>query len=338
MQYQLSDFDYNLPEKLIAKYPLKNRTDSRLLHLKDSKISHYNFSNILNLLRPNDLLIFNDTRVIPARLFGQKETGGKVEVLIERILSESRALCHIKANRSLAISQKIIIDNKKLEVIDKKDGLFIIKCENTNIIDIINNYGHMPLPPYIDRQDEELDQERYQTVYNKNDGAVAAPTAGLHFDDNLMQKLKELNIETAFITLHVGAGTFKPVNVDNIKDHKMHSEFIEVSEDIASKIKQAKKDGRRIVAIGTTTLRSLETAGRSGVCEKFVGDTDIFIYPGFKFNVVDCLVTNFHLPKSTLLMLVSAFAGYENIKQSYSEAIKNKYRFFSYGDAMFLER
>lgn len=337
---QLNDFNFQLPEHLIARYPLEERTASRLLCLDGSngKIEHAQFSDIQQLIRPGDLMVFNNTRVIPARLNARKETGGKVEVLIERILSATEALAHIRASKSPKPGSRIILeDETSLTVIGRKDNLFHIQSESeTNLLEILEAIGHMPLPPYIDRPDEASDRERYQTVYSQHKGAVAAPTAGLHFSEALIEKLKQQGVDTGFVTLHVGAGTFQPVRVENIEEHKMHSEWLEVTDELVEQVKQTRARGGRVIAVGTTTVRCLESAALNGELAPFSGDTDIFIYPGFQYKVVDALITNFHLPESTLIMLVSAFAGRENILKAYQQAIENEYRFFSYGDAMFI--
>lgn len=331
----LSDFDFELPHELIAQFPKEQRSSSRLLVLdkNSGKISHKKFTDILEFISPDDLLVFNDTKVIPARLFGQKITGGKIEILIERILDKQHVLAHIKASKAPKVNSEIIIAEYHAEVIERQDDLFKLKFLNTdNVLAIIEQIGHMPLPPYISRSDEVMDKERYQTVYAKNKGAVAAPTAGLHFDEKLLEQIPN----KAFITLHVGAGTFQPIRVDDVLQHKMHSEYIEVPQDVCDQINATKKNGGRVIAVGTTCVRSLETASLTGEIQSFYGETDIFIYPGFEFKCIDAMITNFHLPKSTLMLLVSAFAGYDNIMTAYHQAIENKYRFFSYGDAMFI--
>jgi len=337
---QLNDFNFQLPDNLIARYPLPERTASKLLCLdsENSEITHRNFTDIGQLLNPGDLLVFNNTRVIPARLNAQKSTGGKVEILIERILSGSEAVAHIKASNSPKIDSTIILEDQSvLKVIGRQNNLFIIKVlSDGNLLHILKAIGHMPLPPYIDRPDEDSDRERYQTVYSKFEGAVAAPTAGLHFSKGLIKQLKENAVETGYVTLHVGAGTFQPVRVDNILEHQMHSEWFEVSDKLVKQIEQTKARGGRIIAVGTTTVRCLESASAGGKLEAISGETDIFIYPGYQFKNVDALITNFHLPESTLIMLVSALAGTENIKSAYQQAIEQQYRFFSYGDAMFI--
>lgn len=340
MFYALKDFHYDLPEELIARYPLPNRTSSRLLCLdKDSgALAHRVFTELPTLLKPSDLLVFNNTRVIPARLFGHKATGGKVEILIERILDKHRALAQIKTSKKSKLGSQIFLEQDVLVEISAVQDEFVELhfLSDKTILEILENIGHIPLPPYMQREDENTDRERYQTVYAENPGAVAAPTAGLHFDEKLMKLLKEQNIEMAFVTLHVGAGTFKPVRVADIRLHKMHSEYIEISEQVCQKIQQAKAEGRRVIAVGTTALRTLESAAISGEIKAFTGDTSIFIYPGYTFRCVDAMITNFHLPESTLLMLICAFAGYNNAMNAYQVAVAEKYRFFSYGDAMWI--
>ena len=335
---KLSDFDFELPELLIAQHPSPKRTDSRLLVRNDEFIDSH-FSDLGLFLKPNDLLILNDTRVIPARLFGHKDSGGKVEVLIERLVSDHDALAMIKASRSPKIGSYIILENKvRLKICDKNDGIYSVSFESDSILKTLNEVGHIPLPPYIDREDVKEDANRYQTVYAQNNGAVAAPTAGLHFDESLLSSLKEQGIDHTFLTLHVGAGTFQPVKVENIESHKMHSEYYEVSQESVDKIVKTKAMGGRIIAVGTTAVRTLESIALNGELSSQKGETDIFIYPGFEFRIVDVLITNFHLPKSSLLMLVSAFIGFDEMHQTYQHAIKEQYRFFSYGDAMLLER
>ncbi len=335
---KLSEFDFELPKSLIAQHPSANRTDSRLLVLKDNFINS-TFSQLGDYLKPNDLLVLNDTKVIPARLFGQKDSGGKVEVLIERVVSDHEAFAMIKASRSPKIGSYIILENKvRLKICDKNAGIYSVSFESDSVLKTLNEVGHIPLPPYIDREDVKEDANRYQTVYAQNNGAVAAPTAGLHFDESLLSSLKEQGIDHTFVTLHVGAGTFQPVKVENIENHKMHSEYYEISQEAVDKIVKTKAMGGRIIAVGTTAVRTLESIALNGELTSQKGETDIFIYPGFEFRIVDVLITNFHLPKSSLLMLVSAFIGFEEMLQSYQYAIKEKYRFFSYGDAMLLEK
>lgn len=339
---QRSDFDYHLPETLIAQKPLAQRTSSRLLVLDaaSESLEDKMFSDILDYLRPGDLLVFNDTRVIPARLFGSKVTGGKVEVMIERVLDEHNALAHVRASKSPKPGSRLNLDGGvEVEVTGRDAGLFELRFDDSrNIFDILDEVGHMPLPPYIEREDELDDRERYQTVYAKNPGAVAAPTAGLHFDEAILDALAEKGVEQAFVTLHVGAGTFQPVRVDNVADHHMHAESVQVNEEVCQKVAETRRRGGRVVAVGTTAVRSLEgaAAANDGVLKPFSGDTRLFITPGCKFNVVDMMITNFHLPESTLLMLVSAFGGYERVMKAYGHAVEEEYRFFSYGDAMLL--
>jgi len=335
---KLSDFDFDLPNALIAQYPSEKRTDSRLLVVQDDFINA-TFSQLGEFLKPKDLLILNDTKVIPARLFGYKESGGKVEILVERLINDFQALVMIKASRAPKIGSYIVLENdKQVKVLDKASGLYKLSFGSNSILTLLNEIGHVPLPPYIERIDGKEDLVRYQTVYAKNDGAIAAPTAGLHFDEPLLSNLNSYGVEHAFVTLHVGAGTFQPVKVEDIKDHQMHSEYFEVCQETVDKIVTTKANGGRIVAVGTTVVRTLELIALQGELSSAKGDTDIFIYPGFEFRLVDTMITNFHLPKSSLLMLVSAFIGVEKMFQVYQYAIEEKYRFFSYGDAMLLEK
>ncbi len=341
---RVADFSFDLPDELIARFPKADRTSSRLLNLDgpSGAVEHKIFSDILELVNENDLLVFNNTKVIPARMFGQKESGGKVEVLVERVLDEHRVLAHIRASKSPKPGNVLILEGKaKAIMVARHDTLFELEFDRSeNVLDILNDVGHMPLPPYIDRPDNEADRERYQTVYGEKPGAVAAPTAGLHFDDKLMAALKDKGVQMAFVTLHVGAGTFQPVRVESVDEHIMHSEYIEVPQDVVDAVASTKAKGGRVIAVGTTSVRSLESAAKihGGKLDTYFGDTDIFIFPGYQFNVVDAMVTNFHLPESTLIMLVSAFAGQDNIMGAYNTAIEQQYRFFSYGDAMFLTR
>ncbi|GAC23932.1 S-adenosylmethionine:tRNA ribosyltransferase-isomerase [Paraglaciecola mesophila KMM 241] len=342
---KVSEFQFDLPEALIARYPTKERTASRLMHLATTGLSHLQFTDVVNLINPGDLLIFNNTRVIPARLLGQKASGGKVEVLIERIIDEHHVLAHVRASKSPKEGTQLLLEDKvEMEMVGRQDALFTLKLLNPEpILEILEQYGHMPLPPYIDRPDEESDKERYQTVYNEKPGAVAAPTAGLHFDDVILKQLRDKGVNTEFVTLHVGAGTFQPVRVDNILEHQMHSEYAEVPQNVVDAIAKTKAAGKRVIAVGTTSVRSLESAAKAALengtaLAPFFSDTDIFIYPGYKFQVIDAMLTNFHLSESTLIMLVSAFAGKENVMRAYQEAIAQQYRFFSYGDAMFIEK
>jgi S-adenosylmethionine:tRNA ribosyltransferase-isomerase len=336
----VSDFHFDLPDELIARYPLAQRSASRLLTLDGASggIDHRRFGNLLELLQPGDLLVFNDTRVIPARLFGRKETGGQVEILMERLLGEHEMLAHVKASKTLRPGQPVILeDGSRLVMREREGALFHLTSEASEpLLLLLERIGHMPLPPYVDRPDESMDRERYQTVYAREAGAVAAPTAGLHFDDELLEQLQERGIEQTFVTLHVGAGTFQPVRVDSIADHVMHSEVVRVPQSAVAAVNTARAKGGRVVAVGTTSVRSLEAASRDGVLAPFQGETDIFIHPGYRFQAVDALITNFHLPESTLIMLVCAFAGYQNTMNAYRAAVTERYRFFSYGDAMFI--
>ncbi|MCL2919491.1 tRNA preQ1(34) S-adenosylmethionine ribosyltransferase-isomerase QueA [Shewanella litorisediminis] len=341
---RVADFTFDLPDELIARYPMPERTASRLLHLdgRTGALADRQFTDILALIEPGDLMIFNNTRVIPARLFGQKASGGKLEILVERMLDDKRILAHVRSSKSPKPGAEIILDGGYKMVMDARhDALFELSLkDDKSILEVLEAVGHMPLPPYIDRPDEDADKERYQTVYNERPGAVAAPTAGLHFDEKILAALKEKGVDTAFVTLHVGAGTFQPVRVDNVLEHKMHSEWAEVPADVVEKIRATKAAGKRVIAVGTTSVRSLESAAKAseGELQPFCGDTDIFIYPGFEFKVVDAMVTNFHLPESTLIMLVSAFAGFDEVIGAYRHAVEQKYRFFSYGDAMFVTK
>ncbi|MEA1082272.1 tRNA preQ1(34) S-adenosylmethionine ribosyltransferase-isomerase QueA [Marinobacter qingdaonensis] len=336
----VSDFYFDLPDELIARYPLSERTASRLLCLDgmSGQTHHRQFSDLPDLLQPGDLLVFNDTRVIPARLFGKKETGGQVEVLVERVTGEHEFLAHVRASKALKEGQRVYLeDGTAVRMLGRNDALFRLACESDEpVLEVLERIGHMPLPPYVDRPDESADRERYQTVYAREAGAVAAPTAGLHFDEALLEQVRAMGVETSFVTLHVGAGTFQPVRVDRIEDHVMHSEVVQVRQDTVDAVERTRARGGRVIAVGTTSVRSLESASRGGRLRAFQGETDIFISPGYRFETVDVLITNFHLPESTLIMLVSAFAGYDNVMQAYKEAVAERYRFFSYGDAMFI--
>jgi len=334
------DFSYELPDELIARYPTAERSASRLLVVQEEGVEHRHFRDICEYLKPGDLLVFNDTRVINARLFGRKPTGGKIEILLERIVDDRVALAHMKSSKTPKPGSVIILDDDtELEVLGRQGALFELQFpEHVDIHALLDKVGHVPLPPYMERGDELEDKERYQTVYSAKPGAVAAPTAGLHFDDALLEKIKNLGIDFGFVTLHVGAGTFQPVRVDNVKEHVMHSELIYVDEGLCEQVRACQARGGRVVAVGTTSVRSLETAAKAGELAPYTGDTDIFIYPGFEFKVVDKLITNFHLPESTLMMLVAAFAGKERIMNAYHKAVEEEYRFFSYGDSMLLSR
>lgn len=354
----LDNFDYTLPSELIAQFPLPKRSSSRLLCLSGATgaMQHLNFCDVLDLLSPNDLLVFNDTRVIKARLFGLKPTGGRIELFVERVIDNRQALVMIRGAKKIKPGAEITLTHVagmliepqiKVAVVEKQDDFFVVKFVTQNVPltvwDILEGYGQVPLPPYIERSLTAGDEERYQSIFARRNGAVAAPTASLHFDEEVMRQIKEKNIDMAFVTLHVGAGTFQPVRVTAIERHKMHAEYMEVTEEVCAKIRATKERGGRVIAVGTTCVRCLETAamhtGDSDECtSSFFGETAIFIYPGYKFRCVDVLITNFHLPKSTLLMLVCAFAGYDNVMRAYSEAVERKYRFFSYGDAMFVTR
>jgi S-adenosylmethionine:tRNA ribosyltransferase-isomerase len=343
-----SDFFYELPPQLIAQQPLAERDSSRLLVLNgvDGALSHHRFSDLLQFLTPDDLLVFNDTRVIPARLWGHKATGGKVEVLIERLTGTHTALAHIRASKSpgagtvihLGDEQQSASSPYQLQVTGREGELFCLSSQQgPALTTILGAIGHMPLPPYIGRRDAPADRERYQTVYAQREGAVAAPTAGLHFTQAMLEQIDARGIRRVAVTLHVGAGTFQPVRTEQIEQHIMHKEYVEVGEGVCEAVRATRARGGRVVAIGTTAVRSLETASRGlGAMQPYYGDTDIFIYPGYQFHNVDAMVTNFHLPESTLLMLVSAFAGRDAVLAAYREAIDADYRFFSYGDAMFI--
>lgn len=351
---RVRDFHFDLPDELIARYPTEKRSASRLLYLNgaNGEFRDEKFTDLPAHLNPGDLLIFNNTRVIPARLFGRKATGGKLEVLVERVLDDKRCLAHVRASKAPKEGAELILGEDKLGegngfvaiMTARHDALFELEFNAEKpLFELLNLAGHMPLPPYIDRPDENSDQERYQTVYSKVLGAVAAPTAGLHFDQAMLTQLEENGIQTAFVTLHVGAGTFQPVRVETLEEHKMHSEYAEVSQEVVDKILATKAAGKRVICVGTTSVRSIESAAQAAEKEgkliaPFYSDTAIFLHPGKTFRVVDALVTNFHLPESTLIMLVSAFAGYSNCMKAYQHAVAEKYRFFSYGDAMFIEK
>ncbi|MDH1469799.1 tRNA preQ1(34) S-adenosylmethionine ribosyltransferase-isomerase QueA [Shewanella sp. GD03713] len=341
---RVTDFSFDLPDELIARYPMAQRNASRLLTLDGNTgtLADKQFTDLLGMINPGDLMVFNNTRVIPARLFGQKASGGKLEILVERMLDDKRILAHVRSSKSPKVDSIIHLDGGyEMKMAARHDALFELELlSDLTILEVLEAVGHMPLPPYIDRPDEDADKERYQTVYNQNPGAVAAPTAGLHFDDVMLDALKAKGVNIAFVTLHVGAGTFQPVRVDNVLEHKMHSEWANVPQDVVDLIVQTKAAGKRVVAVGTTSVRSLESAARAseGELKAFSGDTDIFIYPGYQFQIVDAMITNFHLPESTLIMLVSAFAGFDHVMAAYQHAITQKYRFFSYGDAMFVTK
>lgn len=334
-----SDFKYLLPEALIAQKPLAERDGSRLLCMdrNTSVIIDRQFSDFIDLINERDVLVFNDTKVIPARLFGNKQSGGKVEILIERILDDYHAIAHVKASKSPKPGTLINLDKGfQCLVQGRVDDLFLLEFDDFKVLELLEQIGHIPLPPYITRADDESDLTRYQTVFAKESGAVAAPTAGLHFDLAMMNKIKAKGAQIVFVTLHVGSGTFQPMRVEDLSEHIMHKEFFAVNQETVDAVKLARARGGRVVAIGTTAVRALESASKSGVLVAGFGDTDLFITPGYQFNSVDAILTNFHLPESTLLMLVSAFAGYQSIMGAYNHAVDRSYRFFSYGDAMFL--
>jgi S-adenosylmethionine:tRNA ribosyltransferase-isomerase len=332
---QLSDFDFNLPDELIAHHPPKNRTDAKLLI--GSTLQDEVFSNIINYLDKDDVLVLNDTKVLPARLFAYKTTGGKLEVLLDRISDTHHAIAMIKASRAPQVGSTIIFNDKSSAKILARDGAFYHLQFDNNIFELTANSGHIPLPPYIKREANTNDKERYQSVFAKNLGAVAAPTASLHFDDNLLATIAQKGVQIAYLTLHVGSGTFLPVKTDDVSKHQMHSEYFEMSPQTLAQIQNSKQQGGKVIAVGTTVVRVLETIAQNNY-QQLSGETNIFIYPGFEFKVVDRLITNFHLPKSTLLMLVSALSGKQTIDTIYQHAIAQRYRFFSYGDAMLLDK
>lgn len=341
---QLADFHFDLPPELIAHHPTAQRSGSRLLvmHRQSGALQHQRFTDLPQLLQPEDLLVFNNTRVIPARLFGVKASGGTLEVLLERVMTDNRVLAQVRGSKALKDGSSFRLQDSdgspvEVRVVGRDGGFLELQFPpSLDLMRLFERVGHMPLPPYIKRADEIADRERYQTVYAEKAGAVAAPTAGLHFDEALLAALRDKGIRTANVTLHVGAGTFQPVRAANIAEHRMHAEYLEVDESVCSAVRECRARGGRVVAVGTTTVRSLETASQSGELQPFRGDTRIFIYPGYDFRSVDALITNFHLPESTLLMLVSAFSTREHILAAYEEAIRQRYRFFSYGDAMLM--
>ncbi|PYA96033.1 tRNA preQ1(34) S-adenosylmethionine ribosyltransferase-isomerase QueA [Serratia marcescens] len=344
---RVADFSFELPESLIAHYPQAERSACRLLQLDgpSGALTHGVFTDLLDKLEAGDLLVFNNTRVIPARMFGRKVSGGKIEVLVERVLDDHRVLAHVRASKAPKPGAELLLgDDESIAatMVARHETLFELRFnDERDVFTILNAAGHMPLPPYIARPDEAADRELYQTVYSENPGAVAAPTAGLHFDEPLLAALRAKGVEMAFVTLHVGAGTFQPVRVETIEDHVMHAEYAEVPQDVVDAVLACKARGKRVVAVGTTSVRSLESAAaasKEALIAPFFGDTSIFIYPGYHYQVIDALVTNFHLPESTLIMLVSAFAGYKNTMNAYQQAVAEQYRFFSYGDAMFISR
>ena len=347
-----ADFAFELPAELIAQEPLPERSASRLLLVdaNTAACSHLTFRDLPQLLTADDLLVFNNTRVIPARLFAQKQTGGRLEILIERVRGDGSALAHVRASKRPCDGALLLVtpdpesdvSDSALRVLGREGALFVLEPETGTLKDMMRRYGHMPLPPYIERGDTDEDRDRYQTLYGSRDGAVAAPTAGLHFDQALLEQLDAAGVAKTEVTLHVGAGTFQPVRAERIEDHTMHSEYIEVDQTCCDAVAACQARGGRVIGVGTTAVRSLESAarlsGETKPLKPFSGDTDIFLYPGIDFHVVDALITNFHLPESTLIMLVSAFAGTDTIRHAYRTAIENRYRFFSYGDAMFLTK
>ncbi|KRB88533.1 tRNA preQ1(34) S-adenosylmethionine ribosyltransferase-isomerase QueA [Noviherbaspirillum sp. Root189] len=336
--YSLSDFDFDLPQELIAQLPLPQRSASRLLHVDGDQLMDRAFADIVDLLTPGDLLVFNNTRVLKARFFGVKETGGKVEVLVERVLDNRTVHAQVRASKSPQAGGRIRLADAFDVTVGERAGEFYTLMFPSDVFDLIEAHGRLPLPPYIEHAADEFDEQRYQTVYAKEPGAVAAPTAGLHFDQALLDSLRDRGVRFAFVTLHVGAGTFQPVRTENLAEHKMHSEWYTIPAETVDAVRATKAAGRHVVAVGTTSMRALESASQSGALQAGSADTALFITPGYAFKTVDRLVTNFHLPKSTLLMLVSAFAGYERIRAAYAHAIARRYRFFSYGDAMLLTK
>ena len=337
---QLSQFDYHLPSELIAQTPAATRSGSRLLHLDARSALHDRlFTDLPSLLRPHDLLVLNNTQVIKARLRGHKDSGGKVEILVERITGPTTALAHVKASKSPKAGTRLRIDDAfTIEVADRRDELFELEFP-ARVLDLLERHGATPLPPYITHEAQAQDEERYQTVYAQAPGAVAAPTAGLHFDQPMLDALAAQGIQHTFVTLHVGAGTFQPVRVEDLSQHQMHAERYVVPQAVVRQIEEARRQGGRVIAVGTTSVRALESAAAQAGCadDPLEGDTRLFITPGYRFSYVDALITNFHLPRSTLMMLVSALAGMEPIRRAYAHAVQSRYRFFSYGDAMFIE-
>lgn len=334
-----ADFAYELPEELIAQQPLERRSASRLLCLdgRTGRWSDSRLEDLPDLLDPGDLLVFNDTRVIPARLFGRKQvSGGRVELLLERVIAPRKVIAQARPTRSLKLGTQIALEGGARAEVTGRDGELLVLEFDRPALAFAEAHGHVPLPPYIKRSDQELDRHRYQTVYARRPGAVAAPTAGLHFDEVLINRILSAGVEIAYLTLHVGAGTFQPVRVDDVREHCMHAERVEVDAQLCELIDGIRRSDGRVIAVGTTVVRALETAAKAGKVEPFSGETDIFIYPGFRFRVVDAMLTNFHLPESTLLMLVCAFAGRDRVLAAYHHALNERYRFFSYGDAMFV--
>jgi S-adenosylmethionine:tRNA ribosyltransferase-isomerase len=336
--YSLSDFDFDLPDERIAQVPLPDRSASRLLQLDGDRITDRTFSDIVDQLQAGDVLVMNNTRVLKARFFGQKESGGQVEVLVERVLDHRTVLAQVRASKSPKPGNRIRLADAFDVTTGERVGEFFTLHFEGDVFELIEAHGRLPLPPYIAHDADEFDEQRYQTVYSKEPGAVAAPTAGLHFDQPLLDRLAAKGVNIAYVTLHVGAGTFQPVRVEKLDEHKMHSEWYTISQQTVDAVRAAQAAGRDVVAVGTTSLRALESASQSGSLQAGSGDTNLFITPGYRFKTVTRLITNFHLPKSTLMMLVSAFAGYDEIRKAYAHAIASEYRFFSYGDAMLLTR
>jgi S-adenosylmethionine:tRNA ribosyltransferase-isomerase len=334
-----ADFSYPLPPELIAQTPLVDRSASRLLHVSaEGSLAEHRFSEIGRLLRPGDLLVMNDTQVIPARLYGHKESGGKVEMLLERVLEPDLALVQLRSSRSPAEGSVLVFGQNAQATVEGRRANFFLLRFTSEIEPLLQQHGHMPLPPYIERDDEPQDRERYQTVYARQPGAVAAPTAGLHFTDALLAELRAAGVNTTLITLHVGAGTFLPLRDEQLEAGRLHAERMTVDGDVVAAVNETRAAGGRVVAVGTTVVRALEAAAIGGELSEFAGETDIFIRPGYDFRVVDAMITNFHLPESSLLMLVCAFHGTEKMLAAYRYAVEQKFRFFSYGDAMFLEK
>lgn len=337
----LSAYQFALPPELIAQYPAGKRKESRLCVVESDSVQHEIFYQIENRIHSGDLLVFNDTKVIPARIFASKESGGKVEIFVERLSSQTQFQAQIRSSKSPRADQILMIDRQPLvKILDRLENGFY-QCEvlqHENVMSFLQEYGQIPLPPYLGRDVEALDAERYQTVYAKHSGSVAAPTAGFHFDENLLENLRDKGVHFGYVTLHIGAGTFQPVRVERISEHRMHAEWMSVSPELCQQIEAAHARGGRVIAVGTTALRALETASFHGKIAPFSGDTQIFIYPGFQFRCVDVLITNFHLPGSTLMMLVCALGGYHRVMNAYQKVIQERYRFFSYGDAMWLPK
>lgn len=331
---RISEFNYELPDELIARYPTTERRGSRLLEIGD-QLGDRSFGDLPKLLRAGDLLVFNDTKVIPARLHGRKESGGRIEVLIERITGETSALAHIRASKSPKVGGKLLLDNSVVTVTGREGGFFALEFSSP-VLPLLERVGEMPLPPYLERAAEQSDSARYQTVYARDPGAVAAPTAGLHFDEAMLEETRKLGVQHAWVTLHVGAGTFQNLRQENVEQNKLHSESVVVDQAVCDAVAATRKTGGRVVAVGTTSVRALECASTQGELQAFRGETDLFILPGYRFRSVDAMLTNFHLPQSSLLMLVAAFAGTDRVLRAYEHAVQEKYRFFSYGDAMFL--